>query len=332
MGRKQPSNNKPKVRYWVAEEEEELVDVLTEQAANGNRSDNSFKTSVWQLCADRLAASFPQPADERKEPTHVRSRWDLLKKHWTIEESIWDDYLEAHPEASRFRTKPFPLYDKLTPLCETIVARGDKVVRIRKAPNQATVESSVAEAQVVQPDELDKVANADDEDEEDDDDDDEEVAQPAKASRKCAPSHTPAPRKRARISGAHGLLAVADAVRELSEAMLVTPPAASTEASPARHERAIRMLEEEPDFSAEDRLTAIDLFVRNHRLGDSYLAFSNPSLRSRWLERQLQEEGARMEQVSQAALFSSAWSSSPVPGFDGQSSYSTVNTADNLPT
>ncbi|KZT58424.1 hypothetical protein CALCODRAFT_539312 [Calocera cornea HHB12733] len=235
MGRKQPSNNKPKVQYWVAEEEEELVDVLTEQAANGNRSDNSFKTSVWQLCADRLAASFPQPAHERKEPTHVRSRWDLLKKHWTIvhsmrilsgfgwveetqmvyakEESIWDDYLKAHPEASRFRTKPFPLYDKLTPLCETIVARGDKVVRIRKAPRQATVESSVAEAQVAQPDELDEVANADDEDEEDDDDDDEEVAQPAKASRKRAPSHTPAPRKRACISGAHGLLAVADALQ-----------------------------------------------------------------------------------------------------------------------
>ncbi|KZT51835.1 hypothetical protein CALCODRAFT_532352 [Calocera cornea HHB12733] len=339
MGKQQPTAEKAKIRYWTAAEEEELVDLLTEQAANGNRSDNSFKGT---------------PADEKKEIIHVRSRWDLLKKHWSIvhamrslsgfgwveetqmvyakDPSIWKDYVKAHPEAKRFQTKAFPLYDKLTPLCETIIARGDKVVRIRKKKQPATVRRTQDEEEDAQSDQHEEVENADDEDDDDDEEEVEEVAQPPKARQKHTFSDMPAPKKRARISGAHGLLAVAEAVRELSEAMAIPPPAANGEGSPVRHQRAIRMLEKEDDLSDEERLTAIDLFVRNHRLGDSYLAFSNSTLRSRWLARQLREEGTRVEQANQAALFAATWSSSPVPDFNGQSSYNTIDTSDNLPT
>ncbi|KZO89530.1 hypothetical protein CALVIDRAFT_532021 [Calocera viscosa TUFC12733] len=347
---------KPKVRHWTTAEEEEFVDILNEEAAKGNHSDDSFKPTVWQICVDRLAATFEQPSDKRKGITHVRSRWDLLKKHWGIvhamrslsgfgwveetqmvyakDESIWAEYLKAHPEAQRFRNKPFPLYDKLTVLCESIIARGNKVVQIQRTSQKGVVKPKDAEVEAAQPDVLEEVEHADDEedDEEDEEDEEDEAAPVSQKARKRAPSHTPIPRKQARLSGAHGLLAVADAVCELSEAMTEAPSVPNNDGSPIQHKRAIRMLENEPDFSDEERLTAIDLFIRNRRLGDSYLAFSKPALRSRWLGRQLREEGARAEQASQAALFASAWSSSPVPNFDGQASYNTAASSDSLPT
>ncbi|KZO93451.1 hypothetical protein CALVIDRAFT_566456 [Calocera viscosa TUFC12733] len=358
---------KQKTRKWSAAEEEELVDILNEEAANGNRSDNGWKKTVWQICVDRFATLFPQAPDERKETGHMYSRWDRLKKQWCIvrdmrqlsgfgwieetqmvyaKDEVWTEYLKAHPDARPFRIKPFPLYDKLTPLCEPIVARGDRVVRIPKGRQQAAQtldefdnenDGEVADEEGEDADEIVEVAQPDDEDDNEDEEDALGTPAPRKhAGKKRAASQTPAPRKRTRMSGAHGLMAVADAVRGLSEAMQAGPPPAGQEGSPVRHTNAIHMLEKEPGISDEDRLTAIDLFVDNPRLGDSYLGFSDPNLRSQWLQRQLRKQDARMsEQAQQAALFTSAWSSSPVPAnFDtsAQSSFTTASTSDSLPT
>ncbi|KZT51622.1 SET domain-containing protein [Calocera cornea HHB12733] len=48
MSKKKSSNEKPKVQHWTAAEEEEMINILNEQAVNGNWSNNSFKNTRSQ--------------------------------------------------------------------------------------------------------------------------------------------------------------------------------------------------------------------------------------------------------------------------------------------
>ncbi|KZT62024.1 hypothetical protein CALCODRAFT_409869, partial [Calocera cornea HHB12733] len=50
--------------------------------------------------------------------------WDEERQMVTASDEVWREYIEAHPHASPFKTRPFPLYDKLTELNQAVTANG----------------------------------------------------------------------------------------------------------------------------------------------------------------------------------------------------------------
>jgi len=308
-----------KPRRWSAVEQELLVDILIEEASKGNSSENGWKPQVWHLVTQRLHDAYPQPVQLKKEKQHVYSCWVRLKNQWkvmdalknqsgfgwdeasqsvTADDEVWDAYLQAHPEAKQFRTTGFSLYSKLTPLVFGRVARGNNVVIVG---DKSDTDINKGDQEEVDGDMDGDVDDADDDDDDDDDDEEEgrDKNKTGRTTRKRSAAHGTAATKRVRLSGAHGLFAVADAVKEVGN--LVTATESGIDSSPNRHKQAIQLLEAETDFSDEEILTAIDLFARNRVLGDSYSAISRSSLRTRWLRKQLKAETDRMGMFGMAS-------------------------------
>ncbi|KAL0954112.1 hypothetical protein HGRIS_005258 [Hohenbuehelia grisea] len=51
--------------------------------------------------------------------------WDDDQKLVIASDAIWELYLEAHPDAKEWRTKPFLLYDDMSSLVDGAVATGN---------------------------------------------------------------------------------------------------------------------------------------------------------------------------------------------------------------
>ncbi|KZT50116.1 hypothetical protein CALCODRAFT_417182, partial [Calocera cornea HHB12733] len=115
---------------WTAAEEEELVDMLTVELANGNQAESGWKRVVWGPCVDALHAHHPQPAGLKKERSHVKTHWQTATQTMTANDEVWDAYLAAHDEMHQFQNHPFPLYDRLTPLVEPVTATGNHAIHL----------------------------------------------------------------------------------------------------------------------------------------------------------------------------------------------------------
>ena len=92
------------------------------------------------------------------------------------------------------------------------------------------------------------------------------------------------PDKRKRRSGTDALFALADAVQEVADRLVVGSPQAS---SPDRMTRAISAVEEAGELDDESMLDAISLFQNDGKASIVYLAIKKKDLRMKWLQRRL---------------------------------------------
>lgn len=124
----------------------------------------------------------------------------------------------------------------------------------------------------------------------------EDSTQSACSKRSHSPSHDKSS-KRLRVSksaSARALSEMSDAIRSMVEYIREPEPAAQTivqMSSPARQRaivrEAIKRLEEDNDLSEDDQVTAIDLFTTRPSVADSFIAISRQSLRTRFVQRQI---------------------------------------------
>ncbi|KZT50632.1 hypothetical protein CALCODRAFT_538606 [Calocera cornea HHB12733] len=286
------TQTKRPVCHWTPAEDEELVDQLVIQHAKGNQAESGWKPVVWTACADHLAQAFPEVDGGKKDKKQVKSRWHRDNQMVTATEAVWRAYIASHSDAKRFRKEPFPLYDKLAPLIAPVIATGEHALHL--AQGEEADEGSTEE------DELDQEDNE----------------QPKSRKRKAAVPSGPAT-KRVRASGAQGFLAMAEAVKGLSEAM-VSATSGSVMTSPERQQRAIQLLQDEEGFSDEEIISAVDLFARNQAVAFSYAALSKPNLRTLWLRKKLREDQAQGFGEPFGSIHSS-----PLPSMPDYSQYST---------
>ncbi|KZO99689.1 hypothetical protein CALVIDRAFT_525244 [Calocera viscosa TUFC12733] len=315
-------------RKWSTAEEEEMVEQLLVEQASGNQAESGWKPVVWAACVERLDTLFPQPAGLKKERDHIKSRWQRLKKQWkivaelrglsgfgwdeatqtvTASDGVWKAYLAVHPEARPFREHAFPLYDKLRMLVEPVTATGNYALHLGPtAP--PSLENHLAPGDI---------------DDEDEDELDEESEPPRTRKRRAVSPQASAP-KRVRASGAQGILAVAEAIKDLSEAMTTATSASlgtPLMTSPERHERAVHLVEEETTFTEDEVITAIDLFTHDSAISRTYAAIQKPNLRTRYLRKQL---NTQLAQVAMQGPFTSM-SSSPAPSGMDYSQYTSAS-------
>ncbi|KAL0950208.1 hypothetical protein HGRIS_010200 [Hohenbuehelia grisea] len=127
--------------------DEILITTLLKQRDEGNQTDNAqWKGDAWTATANALAGTELNSGGCRKTASACNSRWNALKRSYLAVKSLrdlsgfgWDDdrklviasdaiwelYLEAHPDAKEWRTKPFLLYDDMSSLVDGAVATGE---------------------------------------------------------------------------------------------------------------------------------------------------------------------------------------------------------------
>lgn len=74
----------PKQAKWSAAHDAELVGVLTDEQANGNQSDNGWKSCVWQAAMLALAGSEDVTGGAPKDLKKCSRRWDSVSSIFNI--------------------------------------------------------------------------------------------------------------------------------------------------------------------------------------------------------------------------------------------------------
>uniref|UniRef100_A0A2N9ISI0 CCHC-type domain-containing protein n=1 Tax=Fagus sylvatica TaxID=28930 RepID=A0A2N9ISI0_FAGSY len=126
----------PSKRKWTPAEDIKLVEALVEyhQEIEGS-PENKFKSGYLKVLEGKLSTKLPN-CGLRAKP-HVESRlrtlkrefqilhdmltgpntigfgWDNVRKCVTVENDVWDAYVQGHKGAGSFRNKSFPLYEEL---------------------------------------------------------------------------------------------------------------------------------------------------------------------------------------------------------------------------
>ncbi|KAF8151548.1 hypothetical protein B0H34DRAFT_755712, partial [Crassisporium funariophilum] len=157
---------------WSSSDDATLVRVLHQQKDNGNQSGAGWKAQVWQAVADALKAEGASKGPEKtskKCSDHWANVRPLLKKNFlevsaicnalgfgwdegtkicTATDDVWAKYIAAHPNAERWRSAPFPLYDEIHILVNGIVATGEGafVPGRSLSPTETTASTGSSEA------------------------------------------------------------------------------------------------------------------------------------------------------------------------------------------
>ncbi|KAJ3765491.1 hypothetical protein FB446DRAFT_795001 [Lentinula raphanica] len=307
----QPAPTKKKSN-WRPEEDEILVGVLGEQKAAGFQTDNGeFHPDAYNAAAARLGTKgfsrnnsqcsirFTGLKKDFKEVKELREKsgfgWDAARNVATAGEDVWEKLLQKKPKLGKWKRKSFPLYDELEALLENQIATGSTAFHPGDAHNTL----------------LKAVGDDDDDDGDGEDKDDQTVPQtPAPTRRPLAPTSssdsistsikkrtaaTPDPSERPskRIHGrkpthSDAGYEVADALRDLARSAAGEAIDPSMQ-SPVRRRRAIQCIQEDGELSENEMTEAFKLIRRQTSIGDTYLAISNVSLRTRFLQSEIED-------------------------------------------
>ncbi|KAJ3729329.1 hypothetical protein C8R42DRAFT_715619 [Lentinula raphanica] len=297
----QPAPSKKKTN-WRLEEDELLVGVLGEQKAAGFQTDNGgFHPDAYNAAAAKLGMKgfsrnnsqcsirFTGLKKDFKEVKELREKsgfgWDATRNVATAGEDVWEKLLQKKPKLGKWKRKSFPLYDELEALLENQIATESTAFHPEDAHNTTAVGD-------------------------DDDDDNGEDKTPAPTRRPLAPTSssdsisasikkraatTPDPSERPskRIHGrkpthSDAGYEVANALRDLARSAAGEAIDPSMQ-SPVRRRRAIQCIQEDGELSESEMTEAFKLIHRQTSVGDTYLAISNVSLRTRFLQSEIED-------------------------------------------
>ncbi|KAJ7466259.1 hypothetical protein B0H11DRAFT_2284693 [Mycena galericulata] len=265
---------------WSDDDDATLVSKLRWAKENGYQSDSGWKPQVWALCVEVLKDSPgpPKVADKvhdhwgNLKSTYVTVKtlhrqsgfgWDDGLKTVTASDDVWEAYLAKHPNAKRWRKTPFPLYDDLAYLVDGIVATGAGAFHAgaaRQTQTQSTQSETQSQTQEMSrgtspaPSEgpgssFDQIVPSGDDD--------------------LTPSKT---RKRN-----------AEAASEMATALAQVAKSLNVVGSPEVRQRAIKLMEEDADFSENEEVTVMRLFTKDTAVAQTYIAASKKSMRTAFI-------------------------------------------------
>eukprot|EP00474_Spongospora_subterranea_P001409 CRZ01867.1 hypothetical protein [Spongospora subterranea] len=126
---------------WDLDKDAVLISLMLEQARNGKRADSGFKKEAWTAVLVSLNSQFDlyYTLDQIKNRVKLLKKqyclfrrlkdnsgfgWDDDKKIPTASDEVWDEYLEAHPNAALYRFTTLPLFEELNALFDQSSATG----------------------------------------------------------------------------------------------------------------------------------------------------------------------------------------------------------------
>ncbi|XP_050367174.1 L10-interacting MYB domain-containing protein-like [Argentina anserina] len=115
---------------WSMPLEKVLADLMLEQVAQGNRSNNAFNNQAWKHIHNEFNRQTGLNYDKQQLKNHhsvlrrsyhsVKSlldqdgfSWDKSRCMVAAESDVWANYIEKHPEIEAVRVKGCPLYEQL---------------------------------------------------------------------------------------------------------------------------------------------------------------------------------------------------------------------------
>lgn len=126
-----PASDSRTRTFWTPPMDRSLIDLLLDQVYKGNKLGQTFITQAWNEMIALFNAKFGSHHDKevlKNRFKHLRRTyneiklllgqsgfsWDDKRDMVTAEDSVWDAYIKAHPDARSYRVKTLPSYDKLS--------------------------------------------------------------------------------------------------------------------------------------------------------------------------------------------------------------------------
>ncbi|KIK78511.1 hypothetical protein PAXRUDRAFT_772812, partial [Paxillus rubicundulus Ve08.2h10] len=154
-----PNEQAPCNAKWSSSDDTTLVNTL-KTFVDGNSADNgSFKPAAFMVTAKVLEHSHKMSGGAVKTTKNCSCHWAALKANclivrqlvnlsgfkWddstkmvTAEGSVWEKYLEAHPEAKHWCFNPFSLYEDILGLIKGCHAMGEGALLSYSVPHKST--------------------------------------------------------------------------------------------------------------------------------------------------------------------------------------------------
>ncbi|KAJ6503676.1 hypothetical protein C8R45DRAFT_1209316 [Mycena sanguinolenta] len=312
----------PRVQ-WREVDKAKLLQRLRWGKDNAFQAYSGWKPQIWNFCATDLKDSpgLEKTALKCKDQFQtIKGKfaelrvlcnlsgfgWDDGLKMVTASADVWQRYIEAHPDAARWQTTPFPLYDDMLYLVEGIIATGagafhagaasafQATPATSQAVSQATAVMTQAVSQSSQtgsapsapltptlpaipqtpmradlslPGSDDLIASS----------------PPAPAQKRAASSSPEKPtRRNRRPRNSEAGSDIASALRDVAGSLKVV-------GSPEARRRAIQQLEDDDDFSDHESATIMRLFTRDSAVAQTYTASTKKAIRTAYTRECLEE-------------------------------------------
>ncbi|KAG0634848.1 hypothetical protein HOY80DRAFT_1096226 [Tuber brumale] len=107
---------------WIDEMVHAMLGSLLQSIKEGKRGENGFKKEAWQKARIATNSIYGTRLDLTQCKTKYTSNEE--KDIPTAADGVWDDYITKHPEAAKFRQKPFPFYTEIDEICSGHTATG----------------------------------------------------------------------------------------------------------------------------------------------------------------------------------------------------------------
>ncbi|KAL8099541.1 hypothetical protein AgCh_031980 [Apium graveolens] len=166
------SNSTRKCSRWTPAEDRALITTINDLLEMGGcKADNGqFKNGTWAKVEAIMLRKLPG-CDKKAKP-HIESRVKLLRRHYdaiaemlspnasgfgwndegkfvTCPQSVWDDWVKSHPNATSLRNKPFPFFDELGRIFGKDRAMGNEAISTLDALEELEEEGKDIEAEQV---------------------------------------------------------------------------------------------------------------------------------------------------------------------------------------
>ncbi|KAG9408759.1 hypothetical protein AC1031_020604 [Aphanomyces cochlioides] len=127
---------------WTPQSQAFLVGLIREQIVRGKTSDTGLKKEAWKAIVDAFNSEFnvkytrdqlqSQRSKMQSDFNMVQTLLNLSGFGWNehmktviADPATWDDYIDKHPAAKKFRNKPFELYSELHEIFSGVLATGE---------------------------------------------------------------------------------------------------------------------------------------------------------------------------------------------------------------
>ncbi|ESK87868.1 hypothetical protein Moror_15275 [Moniliophthora roreri MCA 2997] len=258
---------------WTEEEDAVIIDKLHIQKNAGKQAQSGWKPGVWKMVRERLEQDV-DISDPPKTEDKCQDHWSSKKNVHNLSSQsgfgfcLQTKRVSATPESNLYNARHwhkhcYPHYDDMLYINEGIIATGDE-------PSQATLQPAAESVSQLQPDESSQPLSA-------------TLTTPTTSTTKSGAEHesnsdsddspvsTPV---NVHISD------VASALCDLSAGM-------NAETTPMRHKRAVKLLEDDNEFSNKDFSKICTLFSENTGTMDMFAAISTKHCRTAFLQNKL---------------------------------------------
>ncbi|KAI3449434.1 hypothetical protein Pfo_006099 [Paulownia fortunei] len=136
---------------WTPEMDRYFIDLMLEQVGRENRRDDHlFSKRAWKHMTTMFNAKFNSKYEKdvlKNRHKMLRNlyralknlleqkgfRWDESRQMVTADNRVWDDYIQAHPDARPYRVKTIPYYSDLFEIYGTVCFGGKGTISRQKA-------------------------------------------------------------------------------------------------------------------------------------------------------------------------------------------------------